>query len=181
MTKRSMGILLGLFASIVVERTAAAQYSFTNATLRPISNTNVCLGVAGGDNMSAGTRLITWNCDSSKNQHWTTGAGYSWYTIRNQQTNIPSGACISLPNQAFTPSTVPIVWNCSANTTDQYWSLNYVSTNSQGHACYTIQNDLANFWRMSETLYTWNPAQSNGVVTLQSVTQPITNQTWCVY
>lgn len=178
MTKRSMGIMLGLFASIAVARTADAQV-FTNATLRPISNTNFCLGVAGGDNMGPGTRLIVYTCDSSRNQKWTLGSAWG-DKISNAQTNIPSGACISLPNGAFTPGTLPIVWNCSANTTDQLWGI-YSSTNSQGHACYVFNNALATMWRTTETLYTPNPVQSNGPVSLQSVSQPIAKQTWCVY
>jgi hypothetical protein len=139
------------------------------------ANETQCLGVQAG-NMTSGTRLIMWDCNMHSDQNWGEQP-YSGNYVQlwsGGSAAPPSNAaeCIALYDDGSIANGNPaIIWNCSADTTDQAWQLVWYGTDANSHDCYYFQNKKAydvsgafkvlrpNIW-----LPHWDPSKMKGAV-----------------
>jgi hypothetical protein len=145
-----------------------------------------CMGVSGGT-MTSGTKIIIWDCDGHPDQNWGlyyTGYGnYSQiYDHATPSPEDPASECIALPRAQTADGTYFIIWNCTSFTDDQKWFPFYVTTDSNGHNCYSFENLLANErgqGTMVPSPYL-NEVQDGQLVVLEQW-HGWDTQTWCSY
>jgi hypothetical protein len=180
----------GLLAlSIIVGSLVAATPASANWMWKNSKNLNECLGVAAS-NMTAGTALVVWGCDSTQNQNWTNinfsstnDGNYQFYD--NAAPVPPNGAsmCIALGNNgSISNSTPAVVWNCTVHTDDQAWTPVFVGMNADHKYCYYFQSLKGTEQGKKRVLGVTGGNVSDGIaVILWDYISTAPDQVWCAY
>ena len=152
------------------------------------ANEAKCMGVSGGI-MTAGTKLIMWDCNGNPDQNWgqvsyDNTTSNLMYDEKTPAPLAPEAECISLPRSQTDPGTYLIIWYCSYMTDDQKWAPFPVRTDSNGHSCYSFQNRMAierQQGTMVPTPYLNEVTNGSLIVLEQWHSGSWFDQIWCAY
>jgi hypothetical protein len=112
----------GLVASPVAASAANAAHSAYGYQLLSNLNSNLCLGVAGGD-MANGSKVVQSDCTDHPDQWWTwMGNGDGFYEVRNSANN---SKCLGVPGGSKDPGAQLVIWDCNGHL-DQQWHFSSV-------------------------------------------------------
>ena len=139
-----------LGASIAIGILVAASPS--NATVwKNYEDETKCMGASGG-NMTNGTNLIVWDCDSHPDQSWTeAGVGGSYVQLED---NKNLSKCAGVSGGSVEELTPLIIWSCNG-ADDQAWEPVFDWQDGNGHNCYHFVN--YNVELRTEQTYVLNP------------------------
>ncbi|GAA2999763.1 RICIN domain-containing protein [Actinokineospora diospyrosa] len=90
-------------------------YLYTDGTIRPKANTNMCLDANPSTNWDGGT-VYLWTCNGGNQQKWTYPTNGAGFSIKN----VHSGRCLDVnPNTNYNGGTV-YQWSCNTSA-QQRW------------------------------------------------------------
>jgi hypothetical protein len=136
-----------------------------------------CLGVLGG-NMTNGTPVVQWSCNSHPDQMWeiqtvSSIPGGNWTQIQNAEN--PS-KCLGVLGSATSNGSNLVIWDCNGNT-DQNWLFQLAVAPSRGipFGCFNIENQNA----APRIIGVLGASASDGAqaVLWDNLSHP--DQTWC--
>jgi len=142
MGKMTIGAVLGVSMGLAVAAPASA------FMLHNKGNSNVCLGVAGGDSsMANGTALIVWGCDSNAlNQRWSWApfpGTSSWTSAYKELKNgANSNKCLDVSGEATNNGAALNIWDCDSTRFGQGW----FSYPADPQGCLYIENYNSARW-----------------------------------
>jgi Ricin-type beta-trefoil lectin domain len=127
--RHGLGVGVAVVVAVVaVPSSAYALGAGSSTQFKSYNNSNLCMGVAGGNShVQDGTAIITWTCTGSADQTWVLSLAdpsqpNGPYLIEN---SVATSECLSVAAKSTAPGARLVLWHCksAADNQDQQWSL----------------------------------------------------------
>jgi hypothetical protein len=128
-------------AAVAIPNSAYALGAGSSTLWKNYSNSNLCMGVAGGNSkVQDGAAIVTWTCNGSADQTWVLADSNpdqpdGTYLIEN---SVSTSECLSVGAKSTSPNARVVLWHCkpASDNQDQRW---YLTTDRQAPYNY-LQN-----------------------------------------